>query len=429
MALVIWGATDVGREREGNEDSIFPRSDGGDYQYNLKPETLSTHGQLLIVADGVGGAQAGRASSQWAIQRAVENYYEQQPGDPGVMLQNAIGYANASLYRYLQETRVQTAGCTMAAAVMHNDTLYVANVGDSRVYLIRDGQAYQQTRDHTLTQQKIDQHILTPEQAESDPDKSVLTRSMGHGPTVQVDLFQPIPLLEGDLVLVCSDGLYDLVPDAETARLATSAAPQKATAKLIAAANRNGGFDNISVILAQVGGRPAGGGVPAPLKAFSFNQQKVLVGLLAALVVVVLALGGWIGWTIYEQGKNGDKDTLTPPPTTAPAVQSTDTSVTTGGQSIPTQTPQPAETVDANGDRATSTPKPTATHTATPTRKPPTATSTPTDTPLPTDTPIPGDGENNGGGDSGQTCPSKPSNPCADRQQDWVCENGTWVCK
>ncbi len=435
MALTIWGATDVGREREGNEDSIFPRSDGGDYQYNLKPETLNTHGQLLIVADGVGGAQAGRASSQWAIQRAVENYYEQQPGDSGAMLQNAIGYANASLYRYLQETRIQTAGCTMAAAVIHNNTLYVANVGDSRVYLIRDGKAYQQTRDHTLTQQKIDQHILTPEQAENDPDKSVLTRSMGHGPTVQVDRFQPVPLIEGDLVLVCSDGLYDLVPDAEMARMATSAAPQKAAAKLIAAANRNGGFDNISVILAQVGGRASGGGGMPLLKSFSFNQQKVLIGLLVALVVVVLALGGVIGWSLYGKGKDGGDPTSTPPATAAPSAPTPATSleVVSTQPSQPTPENKTSEVKTTSDGLATSTPKPTSTYTPTPTRKPPTA--IPTLTPeLPTPTFTPEGGGGNGGG--GGTNPPSPiptpaclgeATRCETGQA--VCENGSWVCR
>ena len=158
-------------------------------------------------------------------------------------------------------------------------------------------------------------------------------------------------------------------------------------------------------------------------RRFNPTQQKVGFGLLAALVVIVLTLGGWMGWTVYGQGRSGDKHGGTPPLTAIPISQPTATPAIIEVTNTLTQTPKPVETEEVNADRVTSTPKPTATPTAT--RKPPTATPMPTDTPVPTAVPtsIPP------APISVPECPPKPSNPCADRQQDWVCENGTWVCK
>lgn len=299
----VWGGTDVGREREGNEDSIFPQSDGHGLKYTPKEDTLTRKGYLLVVADGIGGAQAGSEASQWAIRRAVENYYELPGINLGEDLRTAIAHANASLHQYMQSTNTPDAGCTMSASIIHNNLLYVANVGDSRVYLIRNGQIYQLTRDHTLTQQKIDQGIIDPAIADSDASRSVLTRSLGALPNVQVDLFSPTPLEPGDQVLLCSDGLYDMVENEEIARLAQGATPKKAVQRLIKTANRRGGLDNVSVIIARMAGKSITSTAPAPKTG---NKLRALVGNLAVwqrITVLVLALltfvvCGLIGWTM-----------------------------------------------------------------------------------------------------------------------------------
>ncbi|MBU0703199.1 MAG: protein phosphatase 2C domain-containing protein [Chloroflexi bacterium] len=243
LPLTVWGATDKGRQREGNEDSIYPHS--GSDTFKPGPERLAQKGQLLVVADGVGGAKGGAEASRWTIRVAVERYYDLTGPDLGTDLQTAVEMANASLYQYLQSTSALASGSTMVAGVIHGNTLQVANVGDSRAYLIRSGQITQLTRDHTLTQQKIDRGMIQPEQAAMDPDSNVLTRSMGAGPTVQADLFLPVPLTPGDLVLLCSDGLTDMLSNEEIVRLAHGSAPRRAAQRLIAAANKNGGFDNI----------------------------------------------------------------------------------------------------------------------------------------------------------------------------------------
>ena len=199
VPLAVWGASDKGRQREGNEDAVYPHSGSDTFPFEPSPQHLIQKGQLLIVADGVGGAKAGHEASHWAIRVAVERYYDQAGPDLGANLRAAIEIANNSLYQYLQSTGTREAGCTMTAAVVHGNTLHVANVGDSRVYLVRNGQINQLTRDHTLTQRKIDQGLIRPEQAKMDPDSNVLTRSMGAGPMVRVDLFPPLQLVEGDL--------------------------------------------------------------------------------------------------------------------------------------------------------------------------------------------------------------------------------------
>ena len=396
VPVAVWGATDKGRQREGNEDAVYPHSGSDTFPFEPGQGHLTQKGQLLVIADGVGGARAGSEASRWAIRVAVERYYDLPGPDLGADLRTSIEKANASLYQYLQSTGVREAGCTMAAAVIHGRILHVANVGDSRVYLLRNGQITQLTRDHTLTQQKIDHGLIRPEQAKMDPDSNVLTRSLGARQAVQVDLFPPLQLAPGDVVLLCSDGLTDMLDDAKVARLVGNSSPKRAAQRLIAAANKRGGFDNISVTIARVGGgQPqAGGGLLKNIGRMSSRQRGVAMGL-AALVVVVLC--GLIGWTMREAPKEPPAPTPTPIPATTVEIEAMATPTPTV---VPT-TEQPTDTVPP-GD-PTSTARPTVTLTNTP--RPPAATYTLTPSPEPTEspTPTPGgeDSGDNGGGDGG----------------------------
>lgn len=379
LPVQVWGATDRGRQREANEDAVCPHSELDTSP--VRPERLAQKGHLLIVADGVGGGRAGREASHWAIRVAAERYHDSPDPNLGTALHAAVEVANASLYQYLQSTGAQGAGCTMAAAVIHGNTLYVANVGDSRAYLIRDGQPAQLTHDHTLTQQKLNRGLIRPEQADLDPDSNVLTRSMGAGPSVQVDLFPPLQLTPGDTVLLCSDGLTDMLPEHEIASLATKGSPKKAAERLIAAANRRGGLDNITVIVAQVGGKQAARreGLLAEFDRLSDREKTFLkvAGVLA--LVVMLFLCGLMGWTMYETWM----ETPTPIPTSAlPAA----TVTATASATAPAGTTTPAGATPTPTGATTSTPRPTNTRTPMPTFTP---TPTPTPTQTPTDTPIP----------------------------------------
>ncbi|MEA3309654.1 MAG: protein phosphatase 2C domain-containing protein [Chloroflexota bacterium] len=382
LSLEVWGATDKGRVREGNEDSVYPHSGSKTFPFAPGPERLGQKGQLLIVADGVGGAKAGSEASRWAIRIAAERYYDMPGLDLGADLRAAIEVANSSLHQYLQSTGAREAGSTMAAAVIHRNILYVANVGDSRIYLLREGQISQLTRDHTLTQRKLVQGLIKPEQVELDPDRSVLTRSMGAGSTVQVDLFPPQQILPGDVVLLCSDGVTDMLGDGDIARLLQGNAPKRAVPRLIAAANKRGGFDNISVIVARVGGGkkpPAGGGLPGKLlnnfRQMS-RQQQTFLFLLAALVLVVLCALAALGWQMHNKNNGTLLSTTAPPATATVEIMSSETPVP-GDESTPVT---PTEATAAPVGKATSTLMPTNTPTSTPTRRPP----RPTDTPTPT---------------------------------------------
>jgi protein phosphatase len=295
----------------------------------------------------------------------------------------------------------------MTAAVIHGNTLHVANVGDSRTYLMRNGQLTQLTRDHTLTQQKLARGLIRPDQVEMDPDRSVLTRSMGAGPTVQVDVFPPQQLGSGDAVLLCSDGLTDMVGDQEIARLLDRHGPKRAVKKLIDTANKNGGFDNISVIVAQAGGKSAsGGGLLAGLGGLAGSigdlskQQKFFVGGGAVLVAAALCGMTALGWSM----SNRDKPTKTPAPAaTTPAMTVTVPAVTA---TAPAETPIPQTTTTKPAVAATSTAMPT---------------NTPTNTPLP-------DRDGDGVLDQQDRCAGQPGVPefdgCPDDDGDGFPEAG-----
>jgi hypothetical protein len=307
-------------------------------------------------------------------------------------LKTAVEVANASLYQYLQTTSSQDGGCTMVAAVVHGNTLYVANVGDSRAYMVRGGQIAQLTRDHTLTQQKIDQGLIRPEQAEMDPNRNVLTRSMGSGPQVQVDLFPPLQLIEGDTLLLCSDGLTDMLDDTEIARLVDGGSPKRIAQRLIAAANRSGGLDNISVVMARFGRKEASNRsvLVDGIQQMSSRQRRILLAGIA-LVAAALCAMAVLGFSMFRSPKS------TPTPTPIATIAATPTATLTEPTPAP-PTAQPSETLSAS--QPTSTPAPTITPTPTPTPKPPTLTPTPPPSPSlePTEAGDEGGGDSGGGG-------------------------------
>ncbi|MGC9083377.1 MAG: PP2C family protein-serine/threonine phosphatase [Anaerolineae bacterium] len=385
----VWGTTDKGRVREGNEDTVFPHSDTNTYAYQPNAALLTQKGQLLLVADGVGGAQAGSEASRWVRRVVVERYYDSPDPNPASALHSVIVQANAALYQYLQSTGIREAGSTVVAAVIHQNVLYVAHVGDSRAYLFRNGQVYPLTRDHTLTQMKLLRGLITREQAATDPDQGVLTRSLGTSPTVEVDLAQPVSLAPGDVVLLCSDGLTDVVRDEEIAEtIRRHPHLKKAAGELIKLANRRGGPDNITLALARVGGK--GAAIPKALprrparagKGFLSSlttRQVVFLAVMALLVVLVFAmLGAAILLTRGGAGGGGAGATATPATGTVTAT------VLPGAGGVATPG-TPTLTIGAGSEKPTSTPAPTPT--PTPTRRPPTPTFTPTPTLTPTPTP------------------------------------------
>jgi len=247
MRLVVRAATDLGRRRDHNEDCHAtwvpdPRSPG------------ARHGALLLVADGMGGSQAGEVASRITTDTVVREYRSDEHDDPAAALLSAITLANETVHRESVERPDRGGmGTTCTAAVVRGGELYLGHVGDSRAYLVQNGQIRQLTQDHSLVAQLVREQQITEEQARVDPRRNVVTRSVGVGREVQVDAWRyDAPLEPGDTLVLCTDGLHGVVVNAEIAEIASGPDLEEACRKLIALANERGGPDNITVIIARI---------------------------------------------------------------------------------------------------------------------------------------------------------------------------------
>jgi serine/threonine protein phosphatase PrpC len=228
-ADTIW-KTDTGRQRRDNEDNAFVRA------------------PLFVVADGMGGAQAGEVASKLAVEEFQEDLGDQ--GSAEERLIDRIRAANRRIYE-LSRTQHEHAGMgtTLTAAYLDDDHLAVAHVGDSRAYIFRDGQLTRLTQDHSLVEELVRQGKLTEEQAAEHPQRSIITRALGIEDDVDVDTWT-YPVRADDVVLLCSDGLTSMIGEEQIIRiLGEEPELQHAAAALIEAANHAGGRDNITVIL------------------------------------------------------------------------------------------------------------------------------------------------------------------------------------
>ena len=230
-------ATDPGRRRRHNEDS-----------YVCEPP-------LFAVADGIGGAQAGEVASGLAA-AAVRDGSGDGDGDARGRVHSLVQEANRRVYeRQAADAAVSGMGTTMTAALVQDDHVWIGHVGDSRAYRIRDGSLEQLTEDHSLVAELVRTGKLSPEEADSHPQRSIVTRALGTDPHVEVDTFQ-VEATPGDLFLLCSDGLTTMVDDATILReIEPNRDDLQAVAKaLVHAANRGGGEDNITVVVFEIAG-------------------------------------------------------------------------------------------------------------------------------------------------------------------------------
>jgi protein phosphatase len=229
--------TDVGKTRDHNEDS-----------FGVGPaEQAERLGELLVVCDGMGGHAAGEVASKIGVDTILSIYYGEASEDRAHVLEQAFEQANELIYARGNGSM----GTTGVAALLLHDALHIANVGDSRAYLIRDGEIRQISRDHSFVGDQVAAGLITADQARSSPHRNVITRALGYQSGVTVDLFR-WPLQIDDIIVLCSDGLHGLVSDAEIARIAGEATPDDAVHELIDLANSRGGTDNITVAIVQV---------------------------------------------------------------------------------------------------------------------------------------------------------------------------------
>jgi protein phosphatase len=243
LQLVVGARTDVGCVRTRNEDCIFTEP--------LDSPQAKEHGWVGVVADGLGGHPSGDLASRLAAQTTRDVFYKRSRETIGERLRAAVEKANDVIVNTAQvETQHTDMASTITAAVIHGASVFIAQVGDSRGYLIRNGRVRRVTRDHTLVDELVRGGELTSEQALHHPQRNVITRALGVKSTVEVDIFEE-QLHDADVVLLCSDGLYRMVEDAEIAR-ALIAEPQQAAETLVALANQRGGPDNISVVAVRI---------------------------------------------------------------------------------------------------------------------------------------------------------------------------------
>ena len=233
------GKTDIGNRRSSNQDSIF-----------ASDTAVGPLSNLYIVADGMGGHRAGDRASKMAIEITVDFVKRSTLENPVAILKRAIIYANNEIYKAsAQDVDLSGMGTTIVACTFIDNVVQVVNVGDSRMYIISPRSIKQVTVDHSLVEEMIRRGGLTRDKARSHPDKNVITRAVGIKPDVEADIFSGI-LESGDTVLLCTDGLTNMVTDERIKQIVTGSSDVATAAeKLINEANENGGLDNISVVL------------------------------------------------------------------------------------------------------------------------------------------------------------------------------------
>ncbi|HEU4390214.1 MAG TPA: Stp1/IreP family PP2C-type Ser/Thr phosphatase [Blastocatellia bacterium] len=233
--------TDVGCVREINEDN-------GRYVRPGDPEVLEKKGVLAIVADGMGGHSAGEVASKMAVDVISRAYFENND-DVEEALTGAITEANRQIYEAsLNDDNLRGMGTTCTALVLTNGTVVAAHVGDSRLYLVRNGGIYLMTEDHSAVMEMVRRGLLSIEEARTHPDKNVILRALGTNPEVEIAMWdEPFPVRAGDHFLLCSDGLYDLVTDDEIKNAVLGNDSQTACERLVGLARDRGGYDNITV--------------------------------------------------------------------------------------------------------------------------------------------------------------------------------------
>ena len=238
--MKTFSKTDIGRKREVNQDYVF-----------VSDQPVGNIPNLLIVADGMGGHNAGDYASKFVVQVLKKELAKSREDGPRAMLKKAIASANHQLIAESKtDAKLEGMGTTLVAATVIEHTLYFANVGDSRLYLLND-EIRQLSKDHSLVQEMVRLGGLNAEEAKHHPDKNIITRAIGVKEDIEIDFFE-YRLKKGDIILMCTDGLSNMEEDEEIFQIVRSSRDVvEAVEQLIERANSNGGKDNIGVIVAE----------------------------------------------------------------------------------------------------------------------------------------------------------------------------------
>jgi len=241
----------VGRVRKANQDA---------YCALLAPNTPPGVGGVLAVADGMGGHQSGERASQMAVAGVLRLLGKRQagasrdtlpPNGRPAQLRGVVEQVNSEVFAAAATPETRGMGTTLSLAVVEGDTLSIGHVGDSRVYLLRNGNLAQLTPDHSWVAEEVARGAITAEEARTHPRRNLITRAIGIGQTVE-PVTLSAELEQGDILLLCSDGLHGMVPDDQISAVLSSEEPKAAAARLVDMANAAGGNDNITAIVARL---------------------------------------------------------------------------------------------------------------------------------------------------------------------------------
>jgi protein phosphatase len=368
--------THPGETGKSNEDRYSLTS------YVLGPDNTAV--VLAVVADGIGGHLAGEVAAQIAVDTLVARMATFEGGDPLDHLRQAVIDTGGAIARAAEESPEREGmGSTLSAVLVIGQRLYTTTIGDSRIYLLRGGRLIQASTDHTWVQEAIEHKIIPAEAARNHPHAHVLRRHLGSrlepkpdfrlrlGPAEsdeQAEANQGLLLQPGDQVLICTDGLTDLVQDYEIAGALRRRAPQAAVHYLVGLARSRGGFDNITALLLTVPGRTSGGGCAA------WARFLVAAGISATLLVVFVLAAVAGAWWFRIGPFQLATTTATPAPTVTPTTMFEPCATP---HQTATATPTPTLT-------ATPTPEPTATPSPTAEAAAPTTAAAGTETPTET---------------------------------------------
>ncbi len=241
----IGARTDLGCIRENNEDK---------YEFFIpeEEEICAIKGSFFAVADGMGGHSAGQIASELALKTAISSYYEDKSPIIEDILKAALQKANAIVFESSRAIADRSGmGTTMTSLVIRGEDAYIAHVGDSRCYLFRKNKLFQITDDHSWVNEQIKRGGMTEEEAMLSPYRNIITRSLGNNPNVDVDIYSE-QIHEGDVFLLCSDGLSGEVSDDEIETCLKNKSPSKAAWDLVDLALEHGGHDNTTVLIIKI---------------------------------------------------------------------------------------------------------------------------------------------------------------------------------
>lgn len=238
--MKAYAKTDIGAKRKTNQDYVF---------CSMQP--VGSLPNLFIVADGMGGHKAGDLASRYTVEKFLEVVRSSEESNPITIIEQAVRVANLSLIEKSKESiDYEGMGTTLVVATIIDNSLYIANIGDSRLYLVNN-EIQQITRDHSLVEEMINLGEIDRKKARTHEKKNIITRAIGVDTEVLPDFFE-IDYAEGDIILMCSDGLTNMIEDEDIAHIINQGSELSDIAgNLIDVANRNGGKDNISVVLVE----------------------------------------------------------------------------------------------------------------------------------------------------------------------------------